>query len=66
MTAFSGKGVVPCHDTPGLLGNRVGVYALQVGLDEAKRQGLDIEVADALMGRPMGIPKTGMSSDFTI
>ena len=47
-----GKGVVPCHDTPGFLGNRVGVYALQVGMDEAKRQGLDIEVADALMGRP--------------
>ncbi len=55
-----GKGVVPCHDTPGFLGNRVGVYALQVGMDEAKRQGLDIEVADALMGRPMGIPKTGI------
>ena len=55
-----GKGVVPCHDTPGFLGNRVGVYALQVGMDEAKRQGLEIEVADALMGRPMGIPKTGI------
>jgi 3-hydroxyacyl-CoA dehydrogenase len=55
-----GKGVVPCHDTPGFLGNRVGVYALQVGINEAKRHGLNIEVADALMGRPMGIPKTGI------
>ena len=55
-----GKGVVPCRDTPGFLGNRVGVYALQVGMDEAARIGLDIEVADALMGRPMGIPKTGV------
>ncbi|MCE2517006.1 MAG: enoyl-CoA hydratase/isomerase family protein [Alphaproteobacteria bacterium] len=55
-----GKGVVPCRDTPGFLGNRVGVYALQVGMDEAHRLNLDVEVADALMGRPMGIPKTGV------
>lgn len=55
-----GKGVVPCNDTPGFLGNRVGVFALQVGMDEAFKQGLCIEHADALMGRPMGIPKTGV------
>lgn len=55
-----GKGVVPCNDTPGFLGNRVGVFALQVGIDEAIRQQLPIETADALMGRPMGIPKTGV------
>ncbi|MEM1235030.1 MAG: 3-hydroxyacyl-CoA dehydrogenase NAD-binding domain-containing protein, partial [Pseudomonadota bacterium] len=55
-----GKGVVPCADTPGFLGNRVGVFALQVGLDETFKQGLKIEEADALMGRPMGIPKTGV------
>jgi len=55
-----GKGVVRCSDTPGFLGNRVGVYALQVGLHEALRAGIAIEDADALMGRPMGIPKTGI------
>ena len=55
-----GKGVVRCADTPGFLGNRVGVFALQVGIDEAMRCGLDVEQADALMGRPMGIPKTGV------
>ena len=55
-----GKGVVRCADTPGFLGNRVGVFALQVGIDEAMRCELDIEQADALMGRPMGIPKTGV------
>lgn len=55
-----GKGVVQCCDTPGFLGNRVGVYALQVGLAEAYSQGLSIEHADAVMGRPMGIPKTGI------
>ncbi len=55
-----GKGVVPCRDTPGFLGNRVGVYALQVGIVEAARAGLTVEEADAIMGRPMGIPKTGV------
>ncbi len=55
-----GKGVVPCRDTPGFLGNRVGVYALQVGIVEAAKAGLRVEEADALMGRPMGIPKTGV------
>ncbi|TCD12307.1 3-hydroxyacyl-CoA dehydrogenase/enoyl-CoA hydratase family protein [Oricola cellulosilytica] len=55
-----GKGVVRCADTPGFLGNRVGVFALQVGIAEATQLGLDIETADALMGRPMGIPKTGI------
>jgi len=55
-----GKGVVSCGDTPGFLGNRIGVFALQVGIDEARRLNLPIEVADALMGRPMGIPKTGV------
>jgi len=55
-----GKGVVRCNDTPGFLGNRVGVFALQVGMDEAFKLGLSVEEADALMGRPMGIPKTGV------
>lgn len=55
-----GKGVVQCGDTPGFLGNRVGVFALQVGIDEATRLALPIETADALMGRPFGIPKTGV------
>ncbi len=55
-----GKGVVICADTPGFLGNRVGVYALQVGLHEALKAGISIEDADALMGRPLGIPKTGI------
>lgn len=54
-----GKGVVVCNDTPGFLGNRIGVFAMQVGLAEAFAQGIEIEAADALMGRPMGIPKTG-------
>lgn len=55
-----GKGVVPCSDTPGFLANRIGVFALQVGIMEAAGVGLTVEEADAIMGRPMGNPKTGV------
>jgi len=55
-----GKGVIICKDTPGFLGNRVGVYAMQVAITEAIKMKLDIEEADAVFGRPMGIPKTGV------
>ena len=55
-----GKGVVHCNDTPGFLANRVGCYALQVAMVEAAALGLTVEAADAVMGRPMGIPKTGV------
>jgi 3-hydroxyacyl-CoA dehydrogenase len=55
-----GKGVIPCRDTPGFLANRVGCYALQVAMVEALDHGLTIEEADAIVGRPMGIPKTGV------
>ena len=55
-----GKGVIICKDTPGFLGNRVGVYAIQVAMSEAFKMNLTIEEADAVFGRPMGIPKTGV------
>ena len=55
-----GKGVVRCRDTPGFLGNRVGVYAIQCALHTAFRLGLKSEEADAIFGRPMGMPKTGV------
>lgn len=54
-----GKGVVNCADTPGFLGNRVGVFALQAAVHEAVALDLKVEEADAIFGRPMGIPKTG-------
>jgi len=55
-----GKGVVPCLDTPGFLANRVGVFAIQTALHAAFDLGLTPLEADALFGRPMGIPKTGV------
>jgi len=58
--ARMGKGIVICNDTPGFLGNRVGVFAIQTALHAAFRLGLKPEEADAIFGRPMGIPKTGV------
>ena len=55
-----GKGAIVCNDTPGFLGNRIGVYAMQVAMTEAFKFKLSIEEADAIFGRPMGIPKTGV------
>ena len=55
-----GKGTLICNDTPGFLGNRIGVYAMQVAMTEAFKMKLTIEEADAVFGRPMGIPKTGV------
>ena len=55
-----GKGIVRCKDTPGFIANRLGVYWLQVGVIEAMDAGLTVEEADAVVGRPMGIPRTGI------
>lgn len=55
-----GKGVVSCHDTPGFIANRLGVFWLQAGVNEAIKQGVSVEAADAVMSRPVGIPKTGV------
>jgi len=55
-----GKGAIICNDTPGFLGNRIGVFAMQVAMTEAFKMKLNIEEADAIFGRPMGIPKTGV------
>ncbi|MFD2206444.1 3-hydroxyacyl-CoA dehydrogenase/enoyl-CoA hydratase family protein [Kiloniella antarctica] len=55
-----GKGVVRCKDTPGFIANRIGIFWLQCAVVEAIDQGISIEVADAVIGRPFGIPKTGV------
>ncbi|MEK7801327.1 MAG: 3-hydroxyacyl-CoA dehydrogenase NAD-binding domain-containing protein, partial [Pseudomonadota bacterium] len=55
-----GKGVVTCHDTPGFIANRLGVFWMQAGVNAAVELGVSIEIADAVMSKPVGIPKTGI------
>ena len=49
-----GKGVIICKDTPGFLGNRVGVYAMQIAMTEAIKMKLSIEEADASFWKTYG------------
>ncbi|HYD65768.1 3-hydroxyacyl-CoA dehydrogenase/enoyl-CoA hydratase family protein [Azospirillum sp.] len=55
-----GKGVVRCKDTPGFIANRIGTLWIQAAINAAVDLGLTVEEADAVGGRPMGIPKTGV------
>ena len=55
-----GKGVILCEDRPGFLANRVGVFAIQCALNVAFDMDLSPSEADAVFGRPLGFPKTGV------
>ncbi|GGF69338.1 3-hydroxyacyl-CoA dehydrogenase [Azorhizobium oxalatiphilum] len=55
-----GKTVVNCKDTPGFIANRLGTQWMQLAVGEAFALGLTVEEADSVMGRPFGIPKTGV------
>ncbi len=55
-----GKTVVRCKDTPGFIANRIGIYWLQCAVGKAMEMGLGVEEADAVMSRPLGVPKTGV------
>ncbi|KTT69522.1 3-hydroxyacyl-CoA dehydrogenase/enoyl-CoA hydratase family protein [Sphingomonas sanguinis] len=55
-----GKRIVRAKDTPGFIANRIGTYWLAVAINAAMDQGLTVEEADQIGGRPMGVPKTGI------
>ena len=55
-----GKSIVRCKDSPGFIANRLGAYWLQVGVVEAIDAGLTVEEADAVIGKAMGVPPTGV------
>ncbi len=55
-----GKSVVSCKDSPGFIANRLGIFWMTGAVSAALDQGLTVEEADAIMGRPFGIPKTGV------
>lgn len=55
-----GKAVVHAKDTPGFIANRIGTYWLLVAVNAAIDVGLSVEEADAIGGKPMGVPSTGI------
>ncbi len=57
---YLGKEIVFCRDTPGFIANRIGIFWSMVATQKAYDLGITIEEADAIVGKPMGIPKTGI------
>ena len=55
-----GKRVTLCNDTPGFIGNRLGIYFVQRAIAATLDYGFTIEQADAMLGLPIGLPKTGV------
>ncbi len=55
-----GKGVVNCKDTPGFIVNRILTFFMQTALNVAVKDNVSVEVADAVLSKPVGIPKTGV------
>lgn len=55
-----GKSVIDCNDTPGFIANRIGTYWIQCAMGLALELDLTVEEADAVMGKPMGFPSTGI------
>jgi 3-hydroxyacyl-CoA dehydrogenase len=58
-SAGLGKKVVFCKDTPGFIANRLGTYWLHASVMAALKLNITPEMADAVLGKKFGIPKTG-------
>jgi 3-hydroxyacyl-CoA dehydrogenase len=61
-----GKGVVRCHDTPGFIANRIGMMWMQAGLNAAEDNEITVEEGDAVAGKVMGFPSTGLFGLFDL
>jgi 3-hydroxyacyl-CoA dehydrogenase len=58
-----GKGVVHAKDTVNFIGNRIGCFFMLSGLHLAKpylEAGMTQETVNALLGKPVGLPPTGL------
>lgn len=55
-----GKTVLECKDTTGFIGNRIGIYWLVRSMVETMKTGTPIENVDAVIGAPLGMPRTGV------
>ncbi len=55
-----GKTIIKSNDTPGFIANRIGCYWLEAALTLAIEMDLSVETADSLIGKPLGVPATGV------
>lgn len=55
-----GKTPVEAEDSPGFIANRIGTFWIQAAINAAFDMGVSVEEADAIGGKPMGVPKTGV------
>ncbi|MDB4927946.1 MAG: 3-hydroxyacyl-CoA dehydrogenase [Myxococcaceae bacterium] len=53
-----GKGVVVAKDTTNFIGNRIGAHAMMAAIHQMLADGLTPEDVDAIVGTPMGRPKS--------
>lgn len=60
LTHKMGKTIVKAHDTPGFIANRIGIFWMMWGLEQAIEQKISVELADSLLGKSLGFPKTGI------
>lgn len=54
------KGTVYAKDTVNFIANRIGCFWMLAGLHKAGAADINIEIADALMSKPVGLPPTGL------
>ena len=55
-----GKTPIVGEDSPGFIANRIGTLWIQAAVNAAFDQGVSVEEADAIAGKPMGVPGTGV------
>lgn len=55
-----GKGTVVCKDTPGFIGNRLANYGFLSTLDRVLNEGYGFDEADAILGQPLGKPRSSV------
>lgn len=55
-----GKGVVFAKDTPGFVGNRIGIFGMMGTMKAMKEMGYSIEEVDAILGPATGKPKSAI------
>jgi len=60
LEARMGKTIVDAKDTPGFIANRIGIYWMMYGLEQAIDQEIPVETADQLLGEVLGFPGTGI------